>query len=105
RNLKRRACQGQGISPGPEDCTPAAPRCEGIVVVMSAQTFTIDATQAGVTLASFVRARLPGQSWGQIRRLIETRRTKVNGEVCFDSARRLKDGESVELLEAPAAKP
>src|SRR5262249_35318280 len=32
-------------------------------------------------------------------------RARVNGELCLDAARRLKEGETVELLARPAAKP
>jgi 23S rRNA pseudouridine1911/1915/1917 synthase len=67
--------------------------------------FTLSAEQAGLTLAALLRQRLPGQSWNQVRRLIETRRARVNGELCLDPARRLKEGETVELLARPAAKP
>jgi 23S rRNA pseudouridine1911/1915/1917 synthase len=45
-----------------------------------------------------LRGHLPGQSWGQVRRVIEARRVRVNGELCLDAARRLQSGESVELL-------
>jgi 23S rRNA pseudouridine1911/1915/1917 synthase len=64
----------------------------------------VPAEQAGLTLAALLRQCLPGQSWNQVRRLIETRRTRVNGELCLDPARRLKEGETVELLARPAAK-
>ncbi|MHB1422696.1 MAG: RluA family pseudouridine synthase [Gemmataceae bacterium] len=58
-----------------------------------------------MTLAALLRQRLPGQSWNQVRRLIETRRARVNGELCLDPARRLKEGESVELRSSSAAMP
>src|SRR5579884_4490611 len=67
--------------------------------------FALSAEQAGLTLAALLRQRLPGQSWNQVRRLIETRRARVNGELCLDSARRLKEGETIELLARPAARP
>ncbi len=67
--------------------------------------FVLSAEQAGLTLAAVLRQRLPGLSWNQVRRLIETRRARVNGELCLDPARRLKEGETVELLARPAAKP
>src|SRR5690349_7658003 len=57
------------------------------------------------TLAAFLRAHLPGQSWNQVRRLIETRRARINGEPCLDPARRVHEGETVELLRRPAAPP
>ena len=71
----------------------------------SLEPFALSAEQAGLTLAAVLRQRLPGQSWNQVRRLIETRRARVNGELCLDPARRLKEGETIELLARPAAKP
>ena len=65
----------------------------------------ITAEHAKQTLAAILRAQLPGQSWKQVRQLIETRHAKVNGELCLDPARRLKEGETVELLARPAPKP
>jgi 23S rRNA pseudouridine1911/1915/1917 synthase len=67
--------------------------------------FTLSAEQAGQTLAAVLRLHLPGQSWNQVRRLIDTRRARVNGELCLDPARRVKEGETVELLAGPAVKP
>ena len=67
--------------------------------------FALPAEQAGLTLAALLRQRLPGQSWNQVRRLIDTRRARVNGELCLDPARRLKEGDTVELLARPAARP
>jgi 23S rRNA pseudouridine1911/1915/1917 synthase len=66
---------------------------------------TITPDKAGVTLAALLRQWLPSQSWNQVRRLIETRRARVNGELCLDPARRLKEGETVELLDRPAVPP
>jgi 23S rRNA pseudouridine1911/1915/1917 synthase len=67
--------------------------------------FALPASEAGRTLAACLRQRLPGQSWNQVRRLIQTQRVRVNGELCLDAARRLKEGETVELLARPAATP
>lgn len=67
--------------------------------------FILPAEQAGSTLTAIFRERLPGQSWNQVRRLIETRRARVNGELCLDPARRLQEGDTIELLARPAAKP
>ena len=67
--------------------------------------FTIPPEHAQKTLAAVLRALSPGQSWKQVRQLIEARHAKVNGELCLDPARRLKEGETVELLSRPAPKP
>lgn len=72
---------------------------------MSAETFTISPEQAGVTLAALLRRRLPGHSWSQVRRIIETRRVRLGEDLCLDPARRLRAGEVVELLPRPLAKP
>src|SRR5947207_4850290 len=68
-------------------------------------SIAVPADQAGLTLAAVLRRHLPGQSWSEVRRLIETRRAKVNGELCLDPARRLKEGETVELLPRPSPRP
>lgn len=67
--------------------------------------FLIAAEQAGTTVAAALRARLRGESWSQVRRLIATRRVRLNGELCLDSARRLKEGDTIELLARPAPPP
>jgi 23S rRNA pseudouridine1911/1915/1917 synthase len=68
-------------------------------------TFTITPGQAGATLAAFLRHQLPGQSWKQVRGTVLGRRVRVGGDLCLDPARRLKEGEAVELLGRPAPKP
>jgi 23S rRNA pseudouridine1911/1915/1917 synthase len=65
----------------------------------------VTADYAETTLAAFLRAHLPGQSWNQVRRLIETRRARINGDLCIDPARRVHEGEVVEFLDRPAPKP
>lgn len=69
------------------------------------QIFEVRAEQAGVTLAAFLRAHLPGLSWNQVRRLVETRRVRVGGDLCLDPARRLREGSVVELTLLSAPKP
>jgi len=61
--------------------------------------------QAGLTLAALLRRHQPTQSWNQIRRLIATRHARVNGEPCLDPARRLNEGDTVDLLAHPIPKP
>src|SRR5260370_19779079 len=67
--------------------------------------FSVSVQQAGLTVAALLRTLLPGQSWSEVRRLIETRRARVGGEPCLDPARRLREGETVELLARPAPRP
>jgi 23S rRNA pseudouridine1911/1915/1917 synthase len=61
--------------------------------------------QAGQTLAAVMRSRLPGLSWSRVRALIDARRVTVRGELCRDPARRLKEGDVVELLRKPLPPP
>jgi 23S rRNA pseudouridine1911/1915/1917 synthase len=77
----------------------------GLILVSSSEEILVTAEAAGVTLAALLRERLAGPSWREVRRLIEVRRARVNRELCVDPARRLKEGDLVEFLARPAAKP
>jgi 23S rRNA pseudouridine1911/1915/1917 synthase len=68
-------------------------------------SFQVEEDQAGKTLAALLRHWLPGQSWSQVRKLIAARRVKLNGELWLDDARRLKTGDSVEILSKPIPAP
>jgi 23S rRNA pseudouridine1911/1915/1917 synthase len=75
------------------------------MTVPANQTFAVSTELVHQTLAAALRHWLHGLSWSQVRRLLETRRVRLNGELCLDPARRLKAGEIVELLARPAPKP
>jgi 23S rRNA pseudouridine1911/1915/1917 synthase len=62
--------------------------------------FTVAANEAGHTLAKVLRSRMyeSQPSWNQIRDIISGRRVKVGDSLSTDPARRLKEGELVELL-------
>jgi 23S rRNA pseudouridine1911/1915/1917 synthase len=62
------------------------------------QTFAVTREQANQTLAALLRHWLAGQSWSQVRKLVAGRRVKLNGELWLDDARRLKEGDCVEVL-------
>jgi 23S rRNA pseudouridine1911/1915/1917 synthase len=72
---------------------------------MPTHSLPVTAEHAEKTLAAFLRAYLPGQSWNQVRRLVATRRVRLHGDLCLDPARRVHEGEVVELLDRPAAPP
>lgn len=61
--------------------------------------------QAGLTVAALLRQLLAGRSWNDVRRLAAARRVTIGGELCFDAARRLKEGERLEVLPISAPKP
>jgi len=65
------------------------------------EPFPIPSERAGATLAAVLRFLLQGQSWTQVRQLIAARRVQIDGSLCLDPARRLKEGEVVEILNKP----
>ena len=67
----------------------------------------VTAAEAGHTLAKVVRSRLAADapSWAAVRALVAARRVKVGDAVCSDDARRLAEGEVVELLAEPRPLP
>jgi 23S rRNA pseudouridine1911/1915/1917 synthase len=69
------------------------------------QAFPVTAEHAGQTLAAALRRWLPGQSWSQVRQCTAGRRVLIDGALCLDAARRLREGQMVEVLAAPAPPP
>lgn len=76
-----------------------------MTVPQHSDTFEITPEHAGKTLAAVVRTRLTGKSWNEVRRLIAQRYVQINGELCLDPARRVKEGQTLTLLKKPAAMP
>jgi 23S rRNA pseudouridine1911/1915/1917 synthase len=62
-----------------------------------AQTFELDATDAGVTLAAALRRRLGGESWSDVRALCTTGKVTLDGERALDPAARVTAGQRIEL--------
>jgi 23S rRNA pseudouridine1911/1915/1917 synthase len=69
---------------------------------MNEAPHTVTAEQAGQTLAAILRQLQPGESWAKVKALATGRRVAVGGSLCMDPARRLKEGEIVEVLAKPA---
>src|ERR1700730_13724096 len=78
----------------PNDTSSTAPMSQ-----TSPQSYSVSAELANQTLAALLRKWLPGQSWAQVRKLVAGRRVKINGELWLDDARRLKEGDVVDVLE------
>ncbi len=57
------------------------------------------------TVAAALAQRLPGRSWGEVRRLLQSRRVMLSGNLCTDAGRRLRLADVVKLLPQPAAPP
>jgi 23S rRNA pseudouridine1911/1915/1917 synthase len=67
--------------------------------------FHVEQDFAGRTLAAALREWLAGRSWSDVRRLIQSRRIQLNGNLCLDEGRRLAEGDVVKLLAHSAPKP
>jgi 23S rRNA pseudouridine1911/1915/1917 synthase len=67
--------------------------------------FRVLPRQVGQTIAAALRDWLPGQSWTQLKKLLEARRIMVSGNLCTDVGRRLKLQDVVKLLPHPMAAP
>jgi len=62
------------------------------------RTLVVSADHAQSTLAAVLRSALPELSWSRIKALVSSRKVKIQGELCLDPARRLKEGDQVEIL-------
>jgi 23S rRNA pseudouridine1911/1915/1917 synthase len=70
-----------------------------------ASSGTLIAAKPGATVAAMLRSHCPGMTWTQARQRIAGRHVRINGNLCLDPARRLKEGDRVEILGRPMAKP
>lgn len=61
--------------------------------------------EAQKTLVTALRNWLRDNSWGQVRRLVQSRRVQINGNLCIDEGRRLQEGDVVRVLPHPQAPP
>ena len=64
----------------------------------SQQEISIDGTLVGLTLAAVLKRKFEGQSWTQVRQVIESRKVLVNQTLCMDEARRLMAGDRVTIV-------
>jgi 23S rRNA pseudouridine1911/1915/1917 synthase len=71
---------------------------------MPSISFTVSAEEARATIAAVLRSHLPDHSWSKVRQLTASRRVKIGNEVCLDPARRVREGDVVELLPEAAPK-
>ncbi len=71
---------------------------------MTSQFIPITSELSGQTLAAILRKVLPGYSWKAVRQFVASRRVKIGSDLCLDPARRLREGESLEILSKPAPK-
>ncbi len=80
---------------------PSRPAAKGPAST-TAIRHVVSAEQAGATLAAMLRVAIDGKPWSKCRALIRTGRVKVDAESCFEDARRMRAGETLEIFpEAP----
>ena len=65
----------------------------------------ISKDEAGQTLAALIRCWSPELSWNDARGVVERRRVMVNGNLCLDPARRVKEKEVVKITAHAQKKP
>lgn len=71
----------------------------------SPRVYHVAAADAGRTLVSLLRRWQPGLSWSAAKGLLESRRVAVNGGMCLDSGRRVKEGDVVHVYAHPRTPP
>jgi len=59
----------------------------------------------GSTVTAFLRRSLTSLSWAAAEKLVRSRRVMIDGNICSDSARRLRGEEVVKILEQAAPAP
>ena len=67
--------------------------------------FIVSPEQAGKTIAALLRIHLAGSSWKQVHRVIAAGRVRIGNESCLDPSRRLRAGESIEILKSSRPRP
>lgn len=72
---------------------------------MAEESVSITPDQAGQTLSALVRSYQPSKSWTDVRKLIAARHVQINGELCLDPARRVKEGDIVTISPRPISLP
>jgi 23S rRNA pseudouridine1911/1915/1917 synthase len=63
------------------------------------QAFHVRRAQSGKTLVAALRVWLPALSWNDAKQLLNSRRVSVNGAMCLDAGRRVREGDVVHIYE------
>ena len=69
------------------------------------RNYHVTPAQSGLALVAALRQFLPDQSWSAVRRLIESRRVQVNGNLCLDEGRKLQPTDVVKIWKEPRQAP
>lgn len=77
---------------------------EAVRVAAQRLRFVVGEAEAGQTLAALLRQHMPGVSWSDVRRFVETAKVQVGGVTCLESAGRPSVGQEI-AYEPNAPKP
>lgn len=69
------------------------------------QIFRVLPRQVEQTIAAALREWLPGKSWSEVRRLLQSRRVMVSGNLCVDAGYRLRLVDVVKVVSCPLSAP
>ena len=69
------------------------------------EKYQVASEQVGLALVAALRRFRPEAPWSAVRRLIESRRVQVNGNLCLDEGRRLQAGDVVKVWQEPREAP
>jgi 23S rRNA pseudouridine1911/1915/1917 synthase len=68
-------------------------------------SFTVMTEHVGKTVLAVMRIALPGESWSKLRQRLERSQVSVNAVLCLNEARRVEEGDVVQLHDRPVATP
>ena len=68
-------------------------------------SFTVLTEHVGKTVLAIMRLAVPGESWSKLRQRLERSKVSVNGVLCLNEARRVEEGDVIELTDRPVATP
>jgi 23S rRNA pseudouridine1911/1915/1917 synthase len=69
------------------------------------QNYHATSEHAGLALLAALRRFRPEDSWSAVRRLVYHRHIEINGNLCVDEGRRLKEGDVVKVWQEPRDAP
>jgi 23S rRNA pseudouridine1911/1915/1917 synthase len=78
----------------------SAPHHDAKTPARNDDILVLDAADEGTTLAAALRRHMSGRSWADVRRLVETGKVRVNGELVVEPAARVSAGGRLAIVMA-----
>lgn len=67
--------------------------------------YHVDAANGGLPVAAALKALAKDCSWGQAKKWLLNRHVQINGNLCLDAARKVKEKDVIKVWNEPLAKP